>query len=123
MIDGMWPFSKPSTRVARVASVAPSAAQSKFHAVEIVSPGACCQAARQARELRFLSKEGPPTLPLAACDIPGACRCRYRHHDDRRAFQRRASDQVWGSASPVAAERERRRPGGRRASDRSAAPL
>jgi len=91
--------------------------------VEIVSPGACCQAARQAREVRFLSSEGPPALPLAACDFPAACRCKYRHHEDRRNFQRRASDQVWGSASPVPSERERRRVGGRRMSDRRASPV
>jgi hypothetical protein len=111
----MWPFNRSS---ARTPVVQRQLSQPKFHAVEIVSPGACCQAARQAREVRFLSSEGPPALPLAACDIPSACRCRYRHHEDRRAFQRRASDQVWGSASPVSADRERRRVGGRRASDR-----
>ncbi len=98
-------------------------AQTPFHAVEIVSLGACCQAARQAREIRFLSKDVPPSLPLAACDFPGACRCRYRHHEDRRSFQRRASDQVWGSASPVSGDRERRRTGGRRATDRRGASL
>lgn len=94
-----------------------------FHAVEIVSVGACCQAARQAREIRFLSREGPPSLPLAACDFPGACRCRYRHHEDRRSFQRRASDQVWGTATPVAEDRERRRSVGRRATDRRSAQI
>jgi hypothetical protein len=104
-------------------SVAAKPAPSPFHAVEIVSLGACCQAAREAREVRFLSKDAPPTLPLAACDIPAACRCRYRHHEDRRSFNRRASDQVWGSASPVASERERRRSTGRRATDRQASPL
>lgn len=98
-------------------------APSPFHAVEIVSVGACCQAARQAREVRFLSKDSPPTLPLAACDFPAACRCRYRHHEDRRSFNRRASDQVWGSASPVPSGRERRRSTGRRATDRQPSPL
>ena len=101
--------------------VPPKPARSAFHAVEIVSAGTCCQAARQTREVRFLSSEGPPALPLAACDFPGACRCKYRHHEDRRTFQRRASDQVWGSASPVPEERERRRMTGRRAGDRQGA--
>lgn len=115
-----WPFSsRPAVKPAAI----PKPAQSKFHAVEIVSVGACCQAARQAREIRFLSSEGPPSLPLAACDVPAACRCRYRHHEDRRSFQRRASDQVWGTASPVSADRERRRTIGRRESDRRHTPL
>src|SRR5205809_808772 len=104
-------------------TVAPKAVQSKFHAVEIVSVGSCCQAARETRELRFLSSESPPTLPLAACDFPAACRCRYRHHEDRRTYQRRASDQVWGSATPVSGDRERRRRGGRRETDVRPAPF
>jgi hypothetical protein len=114
-----WQIFKTTSRPA----APPKLPRSQFHAVEIVSAGACCQAARQAREIRFLSSEGPPSLPLAACDFPATCRCKYRHHDDRRTFQRRASDQVWGSSSPVPAERERRRAVGRRADDRRAALL
>jgi len=118
----MWPFNRTTTRRATAPALRPEA-PSKFHAVEIVSVGACCQAAREMREARFLSSENPPTLPLAGCDVPAACRCKYRHHDDRRAYQRRASDQVWGTASPVSADRERRRKTGRRATDRRNAPL
>jgi hypothetical protein len=89
-----------------------------FHAVEIVSNGPCCKAASEASDVRFLSKEGPPTLPLAACDSPHTCRCRYRHHADRRRESRRTSDHAWSAQAPLPAARERRRNDtGRRATD------
>jgi len=92
-------------------------ADSGFHAVDIVSNGTACAAVRHLAGTRFLSRERPPQLPLGNCDSPATCTCRYRHHEDRRRGLRRHTDQAWGSQTPLPPERERRRIGGRRASD------
>lgn len=62
-----------------------------WHAVSIVSPIECCGAADAAKSHRYLSNEAP-RLPLPDCGQPWKCRCVYRHHADRRATPRRASD-------------------------------
>lgn len=87
-----------------------------FHAVEIVSDGLTCQAAQELAELRFLSREGPPALPLRSCDSPANCICRYRHHEDRRKDARRYTDNVWVAVAPRPAQLERRKGGDRRRS-------
>jgi hypothetical protein len=91
--------------------------ESSYHAVDIVTSGTACQAAQHLAGTRFLSRERPPQLPLGNCDFPANCACRYRHHEDRRYGLRRATDHAWGSGSPLPPERERRRAGGRRATD------
>jgi hypothetical protein len=62
-----------------------------WHAVSIASAIECCGAADAAKGRRYLSNEAP-RLPLAECGQPWKCRCVYRHHADRRATPRRASD-------------------------------
>lgn len=110
-----WSLFKSTPSTTKAAARQPLEA---FHAVEIVSNGACCRAASEASAVRFLSKEHPPALPLAACDSPQSCRCRYRHHADRRRESRRTSDHAWSAQAPLPAERERRRSRpGRRATD------
>jgi len=83
-----------------------------FHAVSIVTGTYCCAAARQYADRRFLSSEAP-RLPLEACTAT-ECRCRYRHHDDRRRGPRRAAD--GGFARPYGGQ-ERRTRAGRRETD------
>lgn len=92
-------------------------ARSEFHSVDIVSPAAMCEPARRLEGQRFLSSEGPPTLPLAGCDRSSSCHCRYRHHDDRRSGARRQEEQVWASQQAWPDERERRQARGRRTTD------
>ena len=62
-----------------------------WHAVGISTGVSCCRAAVFLRETRFLSKQAPP-LPLQGCTQPKACRCRYKHYNDRRSGPRRVSE-------------------------------
>jgi hypothetical protein len=87
-----------------------------FHAVEIVNDDTPCVAAQQLAEMRFLSREHPPTLPLRTCDSPGGCTCRYRHHEDRRREGRRYTDNVWAGSPTRPPQFERRKSGDRRRS-------
>lgn len=86
-----------------------------FQAVEVLPCPRSCEAARSAQGQRFLARKAPP-LPLAQCDRPGHCACRFRKHDDRRVGPQR---------SPYASElvrsfpgNDRRRGSGRRRGDR-----
>jgi hypothetical protein len=85
-----------------------------YHAVSIVPGVANCEAARELRLRRFLSREAPP-LPLAACTLGGKCRCAYKHYDDRRMKARRAADRI-GQPPPFSGP-ERRGAIGRRQTD------
>jgi hypothetical protein len=53
-----------------------------WHAVTILPGPKRCAAATRVLGERYLSSEAP-LLPLKECTEPD-CRCRYRHHDDRR---------------------------------------
>jgi hypothetical protein len=86
----------------------------RYHCVSVVAGIDACAAARALAGARLLSAEAP-RLPLAGCTMPDACRCTYVHHDDRRAGPRRASERG-GLADPWSLT-ERRREGGRRATD------
>jgi hypothetical protein len=88
-----------------------------FHAVEIEPIGKACQAAKLLTGIRFLSNGKPPIVPLADCDRRATCRCRYRHHEDRRSDARRGSDQPWAPTIPWSGPTERRKTRGRRATD------
>lgn len=54
-----------------------------WHAVSIEAAEDGCGWAKALRGRRFLSPEAPQ-MPLDDCDA-ATCRCRYRHHDDRRS--------------------------------------
>lgn len=58
-------------------------AVSPFHAVSIECLKIPCNAASTLANKRFLPQDAP-SLPLETCDNPD-CRCRYIHHEDRRA--------------------------------------
>ena len=53
-----------------------------WHAVTILPGPKRCAAATRLLGQRYLSSEAP-LLPLNLC-TESDCRCRYRHHDDRR---------------------------------------
>ena len=63
---------------------------SPHHAVSIHAPSSACDAARVLGDQRFLSSEAP-VLPLQDCDA-SECRCRYKHHEDRRVEPRRRDE-------------------------------
>jgi len=86
-----------------------------WHAVSILPGARCCESARRANQVRFLSKEAP-SLPLVDCDAP-VCTCRYRHHDDRRRSLRRACDAGMPSRQWQWTAPERRQSQGRRSVD------
>lgn len=83
----------------------------RFHSIEIVAAPDGCPAAKGLKQVRILSKEAP-RLPLADCDRPHLCDCKYRHHDDRRAGPRRAGEK--GALARPWAYTDRRRQRGRR---------
>lgn len=69
-------------RLRREAGAAPS-----FRAVSIVPARPACRLVRRCAHTRYLATEAP-RLPLAGCRA-AHCRCRYRHHEDRRTEDRR----------------------------------
>jgi hypothetical protein len=81
----------------------------RFHAVTVMPGADACEQARSLLGVRVLSAEAPK-LPIAGCDRPDDCDCRFKHHDDRRAGQRRRVIR----APPLG---ERRALEGRRADD------
>lgn len=69
-----------------------SAVRHLFHGVAVKPSERCkCKAVTALDGKRFLSDEAP-SLPLAGCDSPQACRCVYEHFNDRRTEIRRESD-------------------------------
>jgi len=110
----MWKRSE--TRPQRAASAeSPPRRSSPWHAVSVASTAPCCAAALHRMETRFLSSDAP-RLPLTDCSMPSACRCHYKHHEDRREKPRRASERgSFPGVDHVAHERRHHR--GRRAAD------
>ena len=94
--------------------MAPQKARLRYHCVEIIAGPGGCKAAVELTKQRLLSADAP-RLPLATCDTPGQCDCRYRHHDDRRAGPRRAVEKGLNVRPLAAASRRKAR--GRREAD------
>jgi len=53
-----------------------------YHAVSIAHQPGCCAEAAALEGKRFLAAAAPK-LPLRDCEA-ASCRCRYKHHEDRR---------------------------------------
>ncbi len=87
----------------------------RFHAVSVLAGAHACPAVLALKDVRLLSLAAPK-LPLANCDNPAACDCRFKHYDDRRAGPRRTTEINESARRPVVTvdRRDRR---GRRASD------
>ncbi len=86
-----------------------------YQAVAIIPCPKPCAAARESVGQRFLARRAP-ALPLAICDHPAQCTCRFRKYDDRRVGPQR---------TPYASQLVRAYPGmekrkspGRRSGDR-----
>jgi hypothetical protein len=92
------------------------APDTRFHAVSLRTVPSSCDAAKALEGERFLSTAAP-NIPLPDCDAP-TCKCRYIHHDDRRASDDRRNPytQGFGSNSNTGSfEKEQRKTGERRA--------
>jgi hypothetical protein len=87
----------------------------RFRGVEIVAAGGACPAARALHGVRLLTADAPRRLPLDDCDRPVACRCIYRHFDDRRTGPRRENEHAKIPLAHLGPERRKWR--GRRDSD------
>jgi hypothetical protein len=87
----------------------------RFHAVSVLTNSHSCPAARALKDVRLLSTDAPK-LPLADCDNPAACACRFQHHDDRRAGPRRETE-IRDAAGRQFRSQDRRDRPGRRDSD------
>ena len=88
---------------------------SPYHSVAIHCTNNSCPAALESQFQRHLSSDAP-MLPLAQCDRPDQCECRYQHYEDRRGDSRRASDQGLSRQKDSNSE-ERRSLKSRRAED------
>jgi hypothetical protein len=86
----------------------------KFHAVTISQGRGACPGSLQLSNRRFLSRDAPP-LPVPGCAVR-TCNCRYVHHADRRADDRRFPFGVRQRAES-AVSNERRRGDRRKSSD------
>lgn len=87
----------------------------RFHAVSVLSNSHGCAAAQALKDVRLLSADAP-RLPLATCDRPATCACKFQHHGDRRLGPRRATE-LSESASRHFVTHDRRDQRGRRESD------
>jgi hypothetical protein len=81
----------------------------KFHAVSIRFAPNACAAAKNMEGRRFLSSAAPK-IPLPECDAT-ECKCRFKHHQDRRAGddRRNAWGQGFGSAATGQYPKEQRK--------------
>lgn len=86
-----------------------------WHAVSIVPGPRACEAAREMRGKRFLSREAPP-LPLKKCDTH-SCTCRYEHFPDRRKGARRTSEMSITIEGKLPTDRRAKYKRGRRKTD------
>ena len=77
----------PQSAEAAAPQIPPAA--SPYHAVSLKYSSTACDAAKAMTGRRFLSNAAP-RLPLPECDSL-ECRCRFVHHDDRRAGKDRRS--------------------------------
>ena len=87
-----------------------------WHSVSIVAGKNPCDAVLANPRRRMLSREAV-RLPVAGCSDPDHCTCRYQHHADRRTGARRNDNTGGGTPQNKAPEKNRRRPGERRARD------
>jgi len=95
--------------------MAGSSPKLRFHAVSVLANAHGCAAAQALKDVRLLSADAP-RLPLATCEHPDTCDCRYQHFSDRRAGPRRATE-THKSASRQFVSQDRRDRRGRRESD------
>lgn len=91
----------------------PQRRKEPWHAVSVIGGPGACPPALALQGKRILSDDAP-RLPLSTCAWSWNCRCIYRHHRDRRATPRRASDRGQPASWVVT---ERRIARGRRAED------
>jgi hypothetical protein len=87
-----------------------------FQSVTIETSSESCAAVRAAAGRKYLCSQAP-ILPLADCDNPGRCACRYERYDDRRDGPRRRAEGALPSSHQPAALSEQRSDQGRRADE------
>lgn len=63
----------------------------RYHAVSVIAGAHACPAARALKDVRLLSLAAP-RLPLADCETPASCECKFQHHSDRRTGPRRTTE-------------------------------
>jgi hypothetical protein len=95
--------------------MAGSSPKLRFHAVSVLGNSHACAAAQALKDVRLLSADAPH-LPLATCEHPATCDCRFQHHSDRRVGPRRSTE-LSESASRQFVTQDRRDQRGRRESD------
>lgn len=86
-----------------------------YHAVSVQPCLMACERIRPLTGKRYLSREAP-ALPVSGC-TNRQCRCRYVHHDDRRADERRVIGEGRAGLPAYGGPERRLVRRGRRASD------
>jgi len=87
----MFPFRRKRPQRSRSSNRSVKTPRKNFAAVEIRPAEDACKAVGALAGIRFLSAAAP-LLPVAECDRPNGCRCRYEHFSDRRFGPRRRAD-------------------------------
>lgn len=92
-------------------------AKSSSHpAVSVVTSAGCCTPAKSLEGRVMLATEAP-SLPLADCENPAGCQCRYRKYPDRRTGDEDRRFPYEGQRASWYMGSERRDTGGRREDD------
>ncbi|MGH8496310.1 MAG: hypothetical protein ACREVN_09260 [Gammaproteobacteria bacterium] len=84
-----------------------STPHSPYRSVSVSTGLNACRAAETIREQRFLPADAP-RLPLRGCDEK-RCTCRYEHHADRRAEDRRDPFSRFAGFKPTPVYDDKRR--------------
>lgn len=85
----------------------PALPNTPWRCVSIETGLNACRAAEHIRGKRFLPREAP-VLPLQGCDEK-SCACRYVHHTDRRADDRRDTFSHFDGLKPTPEMDDKRR--------------
>ncbi|MCV2219287.1 hypothetical protein [Thauera sp. Sel9] len=95
--------------------------QHPYHCVALEARGDGCEAVRKLAGQRFLAAHAPH-LPLADCES-SRCECIYRHHEDRRHYNRRDPYVHAQRMQFIDAREDRRSASGRRKTDLMLHPM
>ena len=93
----------------------PRTPEQPYHAVTVRALASGCDAAKALADKIYLACEAPK-LPLEECDA-AVCKCKFKHHPDRRQEIRRAEDE--GAPAQESGDLHRRTNPGRRETDRT----
>ncbi len=87
-----------------------------FPAVTIVTGSTRCPAVEAIEDMKILATHAP-TLPMANCTMPEACRCRFKKYVDRRDDEQGRRFRLGQGSGAWQSGTQRRKSRGRRPKD------